>query len=163
MPMTRDERRERRKQIAESILAGQSIPETARRFGVTASAVYSAMREYTSDVSFRDRRAFRNKSISEAIASGETLPSVCARFKAPLQAVRNACLENGVKPPSYGAKIGDKSWRILARLFNQAETFEQIGLDFDITRQRVGQIYQKAVNAGIPLPVRPNNSIKVSA
>jgi hypothetical protein len=90
-----------------------------------------------------------------AIAAGSTIDEVAAKYRVSSGTARDACLVAGVAPPSRRVAIRSTgSLAILAALINTDETEASIAARMRLTRQRVNQIKQAAVAAGIAIRPR---------
>lgn len=99
------------------------------------------------------KRAQRRKALAEDVRRGASVRAVAEKRGVSADLVRSACREHGVQPRS-SRKIGvnekpvHKLLQIIAGLLS-GYTLEKIGRDAGITRQRVSQIKQRVVEAGI--------------
>jgi transposase-like protein len=104
-------------------------------------------------LSHEDRQV-RRRGMAEAVRAGERLTEVARRFGVVPATVREACRLHGVKSSQPARKLSRSTYRVLAALFDRTRTTRQIAQDFAVSHQWVYLIYQKAVAAGIPVPVR---------
>ena len=101
-------------------------------------------------------RRLRRKAIAAAISDGKSLQWVASKFGVTVTTVYESCRENGVVPRRIHSKPREKPirqmWpRVLALLINSPKSLADIGRDLGISPQRVSQIKELAVGAGIPL------------
>ena len=146
--MTHAERRRRREEIAAAVQAGETPAEVAYRFGVTQSLVSRACEGL--GLPRRQGGKARRAEAAAAVAAGESPKDVAARYDRVLDWVHRSCWEAGV-PYRTGNSVGLSTYRIIAALL-RGERQVDIARQFGMSRQRVGQVREHCLAAGIPLP-----------
>lgn len=105
----------------------------------------------------QEQRRERRKGMAEAIRSGKTISEVCKEYETSPGTVVFACKENGVRNVNSRYEIRLPTYQIVASLQNTDKTLEEIATEFNLSKQRVGQILQQARKAGIKFPNRKQN------
>jgi transposase-like protein len=155
--MTHDERRERRRQIAEAIRSGSTVAAAMARFGVVRTWVHESCREHGVAVAENEARAAgraaRRAAIVAAIRSGDAAKRVARRFGLSASRVSKICREEGVPLPGAGPSFEVKL-AILAGLFDPTLTTTALGRKHGVAQSTVSLLYRTARRAGLPLPAR---------
>ena len=95
-----------------------------------------------------EKRA-RREAMARAVREGESPAEVAQRYRVGYATVREAMREHGVVIDDRRAAVKKiTTYTIIARLIRGVRP-AQIARDCGVSRQRVGQIYQKCVEAGI--------------
>ena len=96
----------------------------------------------------------RRKKLAARVAGGESRGSVARAIGVCPETVQMACREHGVGWVREDEAPATNMLRIVAALFDRRRTYNTIGTEFGISRQRIQRIYRKAIEAGIPVPER---------
>jgi hypothetical protein len=101
-------------------------------------------------------RRLRRRAMAAAAHDGKPIEWVAFEFGVTVATVHGACRENGVVPRRIHSNPREKPVRqmwptVLALLINSSKSLADIGRDLNISPQRVSQIKELAVGAGIPL------------
>ena len=153
--VTHKERRERIEAVVADAKAGALVEDIAKRHKLTKVYVQQVICEsgMKPRTYARDRIESRDQAIVDALAAGESMESL--RLKYQTETIRRACAKHGVEPPELMYhEISSNSYRVLARLINTDDSGVKIAADFQISRERVRQIAERAKAAGIRLHER---------
>jgi hypothetical protein len=66
----------------------------------------------------------------------------------PPPASRKVC---SMLPNNHPSRMAEKTYRIIAALLTTAETYDDIGKRYGVTRQRVGEVASKLKRVGVRL------------
>lgn len=94
--------------------------------------------------------------VREAVKNGKTLDEAAIAFGVSLSWVRNHV--RGLKYSMTQIPSVD-SYKILGWLIKTDDTYEEIAIRFDISKQRVGQIADRARAAGIKIHDRKKKTV----
>lgn len=103
----------------------------------------------------------RRENIARDAATGcYSLKHLCLKYNVTYTTVYKSCREYGInwKDKNVGKGSPSTSWKILAFLLNTNLTCEEIGEEFNVTKQRVHQLLTKARDCGIRVRIyeKPN-------
>jgi transposase len=123
-------------------------------------AIDATKRESNQPAAFPSPRSReRRRRIAEFVAQGHSRKEAASAFGVSLDHVLKSCQEFGV-PVKELTHFRSSTYGVIAALFNESLTLEEIGQTFRISRQRVHQIYQKCLEVGIPIPKRRRGKAK---
>ena len=89
----------------------------------------------------------RSAEMARAVGEGEAASSVAKRYGCATETVYRACRQHGMTL-GRGRRVNDRTLWIAYRL-GQGDSQTHIAERAGVTKQRVGQIYDRAVNAGV--------------
>lgn len=150
MSLSHEERKERRKLIAECV-AKHGMFKAMEEFKVSRNTVESSCAEYgvkiNEIINHKQRKQMRETAAN--MCRSMTIEEVAKELKVSEANVRMACHEFGVspikrKPPG---NLGSKSFRIV-KLMLDGMTQSDIGRELNVSRQYVEQVRDKAREAG---------------
>lgn len=149
--MTHDEKRKRRKAMADAVLSGRSLSDVASAFGVSLSTVSAACRENGVDVIGSIRSAWKRKrdEIVAAARRGLNTLEISTLLGVSRFFVSHVCKENNVKPARWNpswvrhrerpALDGEGRWAGVDWSLRDVEIARQVG----VSRERVRQVRAK--------------------
>ena len=152
VPMSHQQRSQRRRHIASFILLGGTYADAVKRFGVTTETVRRACAEYGVP-SLRERQCARNRRIAASATCADTYDDIASRFGVSKLTAIKACKEYNVLVPRR-QRIANSTYRILALLQNTPLSLSAIANEVGVTRQRVHQILRRGVFAQMKFPLR---------
>jgi transposase len=99
MPLSHEQRRQRRAEMAAAVHAGKPVADVAREYGVRVETVKVAAKEARVSLTAlsHEARAARRKAMADAVASGRLAGEVAVSFGVSATTVSEACREHGVK------------------------------------------------------------------
>lgn len=109
MPLTHEQRRERRKQMADAVMAGQDVGEVANQFGVGVHTVYAAIQEFRP----KGKHAgsiIRQASVVTAVKEGEPIASVATRLGITEAYARALAIQGGAVIPRKHRVYSQAVW-----------------------------------------------------
>jgi len=142
--MNHDERRARREEVAKRLLNGEDSASIAKALNLSVASVYQTR-------SALGIKSSAQKALHDAIdrlSRGESIADASRAAGVSCERLYRNARANGIALPS---RARFKSYAVLARLINTADTLGVIAADFGVTRQAIHQIQQRAVEAGIAL------------
>lgn len=104
-------------------------------------------------ITHAQRRA-RRTEIAHAVNNGLPLHEAATQFGVTDATVRASCREHGFSTAAKGAAFSATTWSVLSSLLNTRDTMVDIAKRHGVSRQRVHQLMQKAIGAGIRMPGR---------
>jgi transposase len=152
--MTFNDRKTRRRKIAEMIRDGASVEDAAQKYKVTRSTVRNACREHS--VEAQTKADLRRQQIAQRIADGNDPTSVAREFDVCIGTVVGACKSSGVEAP-YGVRaLASKTYEIIRELIvrqrlpaGQRVSLGTVASQFGISKQRIHQIFEHCKDAGL--------------
>jgi hypothetical protein len=104
----------------------------------------------------QEERRERRGQMAQAIANGASMVEVCKQFKASPTYIKMACKEFGVSlaVSDRVEALGPNTLSIIAYLLNGTDPIREVAECFDVSRQRISDIKQRAEAAGIRFPRR---------
>lgn len=153
--MTHEERHARREQIRERVEAGERVDDLAKEFKLSKGSVLACC------PSPKIEKNRRREAVRQRLIAGEKAGDLAIEFGLSKTYVLQCCPHaKRVQPPQRsrrrpGTLLSSRTYLICAALWNTSRTLEDIAGEFEISCQRVQQIYSSAREAGIPVPERP--------
>lgn len=140
------ERRERNRQIAERISAGETLAGLAREFGLTRERVRQIGRN--AGISVRAMKRERNAEIVERIRAGETTAAVARKFGLSTNHVTHICRQSGTSVHAMSqererSKHRERDQEIVRRI-KTGETQAALAREFGLPPHRVSRICREA-------------------
>jgi len=99
-----------------------------------------------------EERRKRREDIRRSAMSGKALSEISAEFGLDYDYVKKVC--RGIKTRHETHPKAATSFEILADLLNTSQSLSEVARKFQVSRQRVHQIYKEACKAGIKVPQR---------
>ena len=97
----------------------------------------------------REDRAARRKEIAEFVRDGGSIEDAAHTYNTTLGNVRDICRTHGVE-----LQRNDQiRWDVVAALILERGTMAYFARKFSLSRQRIQQIRDKLIDAGIPLGI----------
>lgn len=143
MPLTHEQRRERRRLMAEAVKAGEDRDAVAARFGVHRNTVNMACAE--SQVVACEVKAERDRKIAEAVAGGMSRDEAALTFNVRRVAVDKVCTSRGLqrmgtmRDPTAGASVTAAQWASVDWNLRDTDIATLVG----VTRERVRQVRKR--------------------
>lgn len=144
--LSHEQRAYRRHEIIDAYNEGVEIDALAARFGLSTGYVYSLI---SGSWAAADRRKAKRGDIRESLEAhrdaGRTKHETAAALGKSYQWVNRWCRNLGIEFP-HGATTKTPSERnaAIVDMFDGGATLQEIGVKFDITRERVRQIVDRA-------------------
>lgn len=101
------------------------------------------------------QRHARRLALIEEVRRGRLMTEVAAEAGVSVGLLRKECARVGVAQPQY--QVLPNTYTIIAALLNTGDTLTAIALRFGISKERVRQIYQRCIDAGIAVARRRQN------
>lgn len=145
--LTHEQRRERRRQMAEAVRAGKDLDVICREFGVGVGTIDDACREF--QVVRIGKAAQRQQEIAGAIRRGMPLADVLKQYGVSQGTVIRVCDQFGVaRPPTTD---GPERRSEIAEAVRRGESVDDVCERFGVGR---ASVYSACARYGVTVPVR---------
>jgi hypothetical protein len=146
--VTHHERAERRRHIAEDVVAGVTQAAVLEKHGVSSDTLRQACIEHGVKCPMvYAERATRRKRIAEELAAGVDEFAIATKYGVAMSFVVRIRTTSGIKA---ARRLCGSTYAIIAELFGE-ENFTVIAAKHGVTRQRAEQIACKCELHGIPI------------
>lgn len=130
---------------------GKTVDDAVLAFGCSRATVINACSAHGVDLTSKAAET-RGKIAQWVKDNNASVPEAASKFGTSRKRVGYACKEHGVTPrlaeSDYSPPIARSTFEILCLLL-QGHGGSEIAEEFGVSRQRVGQIKKRAVEAGI--------------
>ena len=149
---SREKSRGLRQAIVADARAGIGREQLAQKYGVESSYVYAVCKKV--GIVLKKVRPIPLAECLAALRSDMRLADITAKLHVDYTKLK--ALVDEYQIDRRRARRQTKSWEVIELLSNTTLTMAQIGQKMGVTRQRVHQIYQRAILEGTKFPHRKN-------